>query len=99
MLAGTVLTELGLADIKALLADSSIKSEIIDDDLELEGQSSLVFRQGFDHEFILVGDAMDRQIMLEEARRLSATLQQHAIQHAYEIYDTDNLQIFEYDYP
>lgn len=99
MLAGTVLTDIELTNIKTLLMESSIKSEIIDDDLELQGQSELVFRPGFDHEFILVGDATEQEILLEEAGRLSAALRQHGIQHAYEIYDTDNLQIFDYEYP
>lgn len=97
MLAGTVSTHKSLTDIQSLLADN-YKSEINDDELELDSQVNLTFRSGFDHEFIIVGDSTDSKLLISESEKLSSDLQKLSIQHAFEIYDTDNLKISEIAY-
>ncbi len=98
MLAGTVLTDRSMFEMKVLLANHEIRTRISEDELELEGRVNLTFRTGFDHEYIIVGDAVEPQPLLDESERLSSILRQHQIQHAFEIYDHQNRQVFEVDY-
>lgn len=99
MLAGTVLSNKSLEELQAMLIQLSIPSEIKQDEIVLNSTSAtLYFRTGFEHEYILVGDASDGETLLSEANKISALLRQHSIQHGYEIYDTDNQQIFDYEF-
>ncbi len=98
MLAGTVLTDRSIAEMKTMLANHEIRAKICEDELELEGRANLTFRTGFDHEYIIVGDSVERQPLLDESGQLSSILRLYQIQHAFEIYDHQNRQIFEFEY-
>lgn len=90
MLAGTVLSHKSLDELQAILADHSISSQIQDDELILDGQATLAFRTGFEHEYILVGDASDYKQLAQAVQTLSTILCQQQLQHSLEIYDTNN---------
>ena len=98
MLAGTVNSDDNLDQMQQLLSSAGLKTTIDDDELEIEGQATLYFRAGFDHEYILVGDSDNQQILSNEAKKLSDVLQSNRLQHGYEIYDTENLMVDEFDY-
>ena len=98
MLAGTVCCDDRLESIQQRLASVGLNTRIDDDELEIEGEATLYFRSGFEHEYILVGDCEDQQLLISETRRLSQLLQGLSLQHGYEIYDMDNQMIDEFDY-
>ena len=94
MLAGSVMTELKLPQIQSSLAEFGILSNFLDDELALAGQANLLFRYGFDHEVIVVGDAVDKASLLEDCLGLSAALKHLRLAHDFELYDRQN-QLFE----
>jgi hypothetical protein len=98
MIAGTVLTDLGMNEMQLLLRQQGIVSHMQDDELRVEGACRIYFREGFDHEFILVGDAREESELRQESTRLSAALKSHGIQHAYELYDKANEPIADYEF-
>lgn len=98
MLAGTVLSDKSPHAIQAMLSEQAIESRIIEDEIVLQGEITLSFRTSFAHEYILVGDAFDGDALQAEAKKLSSLLRLHHIQHAFEIYDIENQQIFEYEF-
>ena len=98
MLAGTVSCGDSLESIQQHLSSVGLVTHIDDDELEIEGEATLYFRSGFEHEYILVGDCEDQQLLISETRRLSQLLQGLSLQHGYEIYDMDNQMIDEFDY-
>lgn len=98
MLAGTVQSEQNIQQIQSLLASQKIYSDIQDDELKIDGRATIYFRAGFAHEFILVGDAPDREDLMSDVEQLSSVLCNENIQHAYEVYDTENIQIHDYSF-
>ena len=98
MLAGTVCCDDNLESIQQRLASVGLNTRIDDDELEIEGEATLYFRSGFEHEYILVGDSENQQVLISETRKLSQLLQGLSLQHGYEIYDRDNQMIDEFDY-
>ena len=100
MLAGTVLSDKNLQELQQMLAEHCISAQVQQDEIVISGSSSrLYFRTGFEHEYILVGDAGDGETLITEAKKISNLLRQHHIEHGFEIYDTDNQQIanFQFD--
>ncbi len=98
MLAGTVLTNKTLAEIQQLLGDNDLPSSITNDELKLSGKARILFREGFEHELILVGDARNRSDLMQSIETVSRVLCQHRIEHAFEVYDRDNQLIAEHTY-
>lgn len=98
MLAGTVSSAKILEEFEALLLKAGIKSTVLDDEMELDGQVNLTFRSGFEHEYIVVGDAIDQTLLKHEVQLLSDVLKQNQIQHEFEIYDMANelIDVIEY---
>ena len=94
MLAGSVATDLALEQIQRLLAELGIDSVFEEDELLLSGPTNLLFRDGFDHEYIVVGDAPDMTTLVEGCRTLSNALKEMKMAHGFELYDTQN-QLFE----
>lgn len=98
MLAGTIASENDLPQFRDLLAKSGYIVSIEDDELFIEGEATLILRTGFEHEYILVGDCNRLECITHDAHKLSKVLQHHRIEHGFEIYDTENLQIDELEY-
>lgn len=98
MLAGTLNTDQSLQQIAAQLKDLGVTAQIEDDELELDSPASLTIRSGFDHEYILVGDASEREILWNECERLSGLFKQMQMAHEMEIYDTRNEMIHQFLY-
>lgn len=98
MLAGTLTSDQSLEQISAQLKDLGIVSEIEDDELELDSPANLAIRSGFDHEYILVGDATESELLLGECKRFSGLLKQMDMAHEMEIYDTRNELIQQFEY-
>ena len=98
MLAGTVQTELSIQHVQKILAEHDIDTQFVDDELVLNGEATLIFRDGFDHEFIVVGDAPAQSILQQATRRLCEVLAQHQLAHEVEIYDTGNHLVFTHSY-
>jgi hypothetical protein len=98
MLAGTLTSDQTLNQISMQLKDLGVAGQIDDDELELDSPANLAIRSGFDHEYILVGDAPDGELLLGECERFSCLLKQMQMAHEMEIYDTRNelIQLFEY---
>ena len=90
MLAGTLTSDQTLQQLSIQLKDLGVASQLEDDELELDSPASLAIRSGFDHEFILVGDAAQSDVLLTECERLSGYLKQLGLSHEMEIYDTQN---------
>lgn len=91
MLAGSVMTHLNLSQIQSSLAELGIQSSFSDDELALAVPAKLLFRYGFDHELIVVGDAVDKATLLEDCLSLSAALKQLRLAHEFELYDKQNI--------
>jgi len=100
MLAGTVQSDQTLQQIQALLEQHSICSEYDEDEQELTLllDSTIIFRAGFAHEFIVVGDAIEEQKLLDAVKSLSQSLSALSIQHAFELYDMQNQLIHELEH-
>jgi hypothetical protein len=98
MLAGTLSSNQSLQQIAAQLTDLGQVVQLEDDELELDSPASLALRSGFEHEYILVGDATESEVILQECERLSKLLQQLQLSHEMEIYDTLNELIQQYAY-
>ncbi len=98
MIAGSVLTNLALDELQALLQGQGIRARQEDDELRLDGAARLYIRPGFEHEFILVGDARDVADLRADSQRLSQVLAEQCIAHAWELYGKDNEQIEDYEY-
>jgi hypothetical protein len=98
MLAGTLTSDQSLEQISAQLKALGLVSGIEDDELELDSPANLVIRTGFDHEYILVGDATESELLLGECERFSGLLKQMQMSHEMEIYDTRNELIQQIEY-
>lgn len=98
MLAGTVNCDSGQQILQNLLTQHGIAAQIVDDEIVVTGEARISFRTGFEHEYILVGDAHDGDILLAAIHKVSTVLYQQKINHAYEVYDTENNQIFDYTF-
>ncbi len=98
MLAGTLTSDQSLQQILEKLTELGLPGKIDDDELELDTPASLTIRSGFDHEYILVGDALERELLQAECERLSGLLKQMHMSHEMEIYDTRNELINQIDY-
>jgi hypothetical protein len=98
MLAGTLTSDQSLQQLCSQLRDLGMDAEIEDDELELASPASLAIRSGFDHEYILVGDSTERELLLGECERFSGLLKQMQMAHEMEIYDTRNELIQQFDY-
>ena len=98
MLAGTVLCESSQHTLQNLLEQKGIATQIVDDEIVVSGEARISFRTGFEHEYILVGDAHDGDILLAAIHKVSTVLCQQNIKHGYEVYDTENNQIFDYTF-
>lgn len=98
MLAGTMASDQTLEQISAQLKDLGMAGQIEDEELELDSPASLTIRTGFDHEYILVGDATERDLMLGECDRFSGLLKQMQVAHEIEVYDTRNELIQQFVY-
>ena len=96
MLAGTLQSFASLEALQRLLKEASIVSRLIDDELEVEMAASMAIRTGFAHEYILVGDSRDAEILITAAKQLSAVFNRQRMSHDYEIYDRDNQLIESY---
>ena len=97
MLAGTVLTELDLLQVSKLCESAGLKTSIEKDEFSVEDNATLTFREGFDHELVLVGDAVDLMSLKALAKQVSLILMRQGIAHAYELYDPTNELVFEFD--
>ena len=98
MLAGTLSTDLALEQISIQLKDSGVSAQLEDDELVLDSPANLAIRSGFDHEYILVGDATESEVLLGACERFSAILKQLGLTHEMEIYDTHNELIRQYNF-
>ncbi len=98
MLAGTLTSDQTLEQISSQLKNLGMAAEIEDDELELDSPASLTIRSGFDHEYILVGDATEKDVLLAECERFSSMLKQMDMPHEMEIYDTSNELIHQFVY-
>lgn len=98
MLAGTLTSDQSLDQISIQLKELGVISQLEDDELELESPASLAIRSGFDHEYILVGDATDSEVLLTECKHFSDILKQMHMSHEMEIYDTKNELIQQYNF-
>lgn len=98
MLAGTVSTGKNFEEIVTLLSKAGFKTEILEDEIELKGRANLIIRSGFDHEYIVVGDAIDNSTLKQESQLLSDKLKQELIQHEFEFYDMTNELVDVIDY-
>lgn len=98
MVAGTVLTDLDLEQLRRVLEKNGVDAEINDDELKIRDEATVYFRTGFEHEYILVGDAREREPLLRQVQRISEVLKRNDISHAFEIYDTDNDQVHDYEF-
>ncbi len=99
MLAGTMMSDLDFAQLQALLLQAGICSahEADEDELALDMPApvSITLRGGFAHEYIVVGDALEEQPLLEAVQRLSQVLDVQGISHEFEMYDPQNRMICE----
>ena len=98
MLAGTVSTADSLQQLQQRLSKAGLETLIDDDELEINGDATLIFRQGFDHEYILVGDSGEKETLITAAGHLSDILKTLGLQHGLEVYDTQNLMIDEFEF-
>ena len=98
MVAGTVTTGLDLPELRAMLTKNRIDAQISRGELKVKDQATIYFRPGFDHEYVLVGDAREQTLLMTGIERLSEVLQLNQIPHAYEIYDIDNNPVGEFDF-
>ena len=96
MLAGTLTSDQSLEQISAQLKDLGMTAKIEDDELELDSPANLTIRTGFDHEYILVGDATERELLWGECEHFSELLKQMQMAHEMEIYDTRNEMIHQF---
>ncbi len=90
MLAGTLTSDQTLQQISVQLKDLGMAVQIEDDELELDSAANLTIRSGFAHEYILVGDATESELLLAECERFSALLTKMQMSHEMEIYDMRN---------
>lgn len=97
MLAGTVLTDLGLGQLAGMCRAAGLKPVVNDDEFTINENATLTFREGFEHELILVGDAADLEVLQALAQRVSMILVSEKMTHAYELYDPKNELVFEFD--
>ena len=98
MMAGTVMSSLGLVELQRMICEQGIECRIEGDELCLDGAARINFRPAFDHEYLLVGEAPDEADLTADCRRLSSLLQFHGLQHAYELYARDNALIGEFEF-
>ncbi len=98
MLAGTLLTGDSLAQLQQMFSAHDLVSELLDDELKIPGKATILLREGFAHESILVGHAREHADLLAAIDRLSTLLQQHRLAHEYEIYDRENRLVDSFDY-
>ncbi len=98
MLAGTLTSDQSLQQLASQFKELGMAVEIEDDELELDSPANLAVRSGFDHEYILVGDSTERELLLGECERFSGLLKQMQMVHEMEIYDTRNELIHQFNY-
>ena len=96
MLAGTALTDLSLQQLSSLCRQQGLDPEVEEDEFSLHADATLTFREGFDHEVVLVGDASGVEALTRLAVKVSSLLSEQGISHAYEIYDPSNELIEEF---
>lgn len=97
MLAGTVHTNLELKQLAEMCSTIGLQPVFDDDEFSIEDVATLTFREGFDHELVLVGDAQDLEQLQALTQRVSMCLAGKKIAHAYELYDPKNELILEFD--
>ena len=97
MLAGTVLTHLDLKQLAGLCTKAGMKPVFDDGEFSIDEEATLTFREGFDHELVLVGDAGDLEALQALTQRISMILAGNKIAHAYELYDPKNELVLEFD--
>ncbi len=90
MLAGTISTEKTLADFEKLLGTAGFQFETVEDEIFLQGPVNLTLRTGFGHEYIVVADSVDKEVLTIEVQLLSDLLKNSQIKHEFEFYDRAN---------
>ncbi len=98
MLAGTLLSEQSLVELQQMFSAHDFTAELQQDELKIPGDATILVREGFAHESILVGHAREHEDLLAAVDRVSALLQQHRLAHDYEIYDRENQLVDSFDY-
>ncbi len=98
MLAGTLLTDHNLAELQQMFSAHDLATELQEDELKIPGDATILVREGFAHESILVGHAREHDDLLAGIGQVSKLLQQYRLAHDYEIYDRDNQLIDSFDY-
>ncbi len=98
MLAGTLLTEHSLAELQQMFSAHDVAAELQQDELKITGAATILVREGFAHESILVGHAREHDDLLAAVDQVSRLLQQQRLAHDYEIYDRENQVIDSFDY-
>ncbi len=93
MVAGTVDWEQGAEALAEGLRGEGWTVTLEEGDLLLQGPASLELREGFGHEFILVGNHAEEAGLRDELQRLGQCLQQLGIAHSWELHAPDNRQI------
>ncbi len=96
MVAGTVNWEQGGEALRLALHEQGLTFELDDDELNAsDPAASLCLRPGFDHEWILVGDAANEEDLRQALQRLSDALKELGAGHGFEIHAPDNRLIGE----
>ena len=96
MVAGTVSWEQGAEALFRSLQEQGLPFEQDEDELHWASEAaSLSLRPGFDHEWILVGDAADEENLRQALQRLSDTLKALDAEYGFEIHAPDNRLIGE----
>jgi hypothetical protein len=95
MIAGTLSWEQGADALCEALVASGWSARNEDGDVQLDSPASLALREGFSHEFIIVGDAAELAVLEQEVERLAASLDARGIGYHWELYDPDNRLIGE----
>ncbi len=90
MLAGTLSTLKTIDEMQTLLLSTGLQLNLIEDEIELHGIANITLRPGFDHEYIVVADAVDKQILKNEVQSFSDILKDNLIKHEFEFYDMAN---------
>jgi len=96
MVAGTVNWEQGAEALRRALKEQGLVFELDDDELNASGTAAnLCLRPGFEHEWILVGDAAEEEDLRQALQQLSDALKALGAGHGFEIHAPDNRLIGE----
>jgi len=95
MIAGTLSWEQGADALCKALSAEGWSAHNEDGDIRLDSAANLELREGFSHEFIIVGDAPEQARLAQELERLASSLNACGISYHWELYDPDNRLIGE----